>query len=78
MFDKTTGAITGYEDLDEFNNHFSDFENAIVQGNSKKNTHRPFAKTLLMFMVPGVVTNFVFPCFVPCCIPSVPITLEGY
>ena len=60
VFDKTTGAITGYVDLDEFNNHFRNFENAIVQGNSKK-THRPFAKTLLMFMVRGVVTNFVFP-----------------
>ena len=47
-------------DLDEFNNHFSDFENAIIQGSSKK-ACRPFAKTLLIFMVCGVMTNFVFP-----------------
>ena len=47
-------------DLDEFNNHLSDFENAVIQGSSKK-AHCPFAKTLLIFMVRGMVTHFVFP-----------------
>lgn len=60
MFDKSTGAITGYVDLDDFNNHFSEFENAIFQSTNKK-ARRPFAKTILTFMVRGVVTNFVFP-----------------
>lgn len=60
VFDKSTGAITGYVDLDEFNNHLIDFESAISQGTNKK-SHRPFAKTLLVFMVRGLVTNFIFP-----------------
>ncbi len=60
VFNKSTGAITGFVDLDDFNNHLIDFENAISQDTNQKSC-RPFAKTLLVFMVRGVVTNFVFP-----------------
>ena len=42
------------------NNSLSDFENAIIQGSSKK-ARCSFAMTLSIFMVCGVVTNFVFP-----------------
>lgn len=58
VFDKNTGAITGFVDLGDFNNHFIDLENVITKG---KKSHRPLAKTLLVFMVRGAVTHFVFP-----------------
>lgn len=60
VFDKSTGAITGFIDLGNLNNHFIDLENTISKGANKR-YHRPLAKTLLVFMVRGAVTNLVFP-----------------
>jgi len=60
VFDKSTGAITGFVDLGDMNNHFSDLENLISNGENK-HSHHPLAKTLVVFMVRGAVTNLVFP-----------------
>lgn len=60
VFDKSTGAITGYVDLDDFNNHLIEYEKSISQVTNKK-VRRPLAKTLLVFMIRGLVTNFIFP-----------------
>ena len=59
VFNKNTGSITGFVDLGDLNNHFIDLENAVASG--RRRTHRPLAKTLLVFMVRGAVTNYVFP-----------------
>ena len=60
VFDKTSGAITGFVDLGDFNNHFVDLERTISEEVNKQ-PHRPLAKTLLVIMVHGIGTNFVFP-----------------
>ena len=60
VFNKSTGSVIGFVDLGDINNHFIDIENFISTGSTKR-PKRPLAKTLLVFMVRGAVTNFVFP-----------------
>ncbi|SMN01062.1 hypothetical protein SPONL_1742 [uncultured Candidatus Thioglobus sp.] len=60
VFNKSTGAIIGFVDLGDLNNHFVDLENLLSKGASKRPL-RPLAKTLLVFMIRGVVTNLIFP-----------------
>lgn len=58
VFDKHCGRITVFVDLGEVNNYFSDLENIVSEGGRK---YRPIAKTLVVFMVRGLVTNYTFP-----------------
>ena len=60
VFNKLTGSVTGFVDLGDINNHFNDMEN-LINNESNKRPNRPLAKTLLVFMIRGAVTNFVFP-----------------
>ena len=55
MYDKHTGALTGYTDLGEVNNHLLGFERSIDSSSPAP------AKSMLTFMVKGLFTNLQFP-----------------
>ena len=56
MFDKHTGSLTGYADLGEVNNLFSELEEK-KSGTQK----RPLAKCILVFMIRELYTSLKFP-----------------
>ena len=58
VYDGKTGALIGYTDLGEVNNHLLAFERSVV--NDIKDRKEP-AKTMLTFMVKGLFTSFKFP-----------------
>ena len=55
MYDKHTGALIGYTDLGEVNNHLFGFERSIDSSSPAP------AKSMLTFMVKGLFTNLQFP-----------------
>ena len=57
VFDKHTGSLTGYADLGEVNNLFSELEEEKKSGTHK----RPLAKCILVFMIGGLFTSLKFP-----------------
>ena len=66
VFQKSLGALIGYQDLGDINNLLHDAEDQI---NNPGNHRRPLAKLMLVFMVRGVFTPFikVSLCAVSCC-----------
>ena len=58
VFQKSTGALIGYEDLGDVNNLLCDTQNQI---NDPDNHRRPLAKVMLVFMVRGLLTSFKYP-----------------
>ena len=57
VFDKHTGSLTGYADLGEVNNLFTELEEEKKSGTQK----RPLAKCILVFMIRGLFTSLKFP-----------------
>jgi hypothetical protein len=55
VYDKHTGALIGYTDLGEVNNHLLGFERSIDSSSPAP------AKSMLTFMVKGLFTNLQFP-----------------
>ena len=60
VFDKHCGALLGFVNLGDVMTHLMDFEKQ-VQEQSSYCPKRPFAKTILVFMVRGMLTNTRFP-----------------
>ena len=60
VFDKHTGALTGVVDMGDINNAFIDYENRVLK-NDHTSDHRPLAKTILVFMVRGLLCDITFP-----------------
>ena len=58
VFQKSSGALIGYQDLGDINNLLHDAEDQI---NNPGNHRRPLAKLMLVFMVRGVFTPLKFP-----------------
>ena len=58
VFQKSSGALIGYQDLGDVNNLLHDAEDQI---NNPSNHRRPLAKLMLVFMVRGVFTPLKFP-----------------
>ena len=57
VFDKHTGSLTGYADLGEVNNLFTELEEEKKSGTPKW----PLAKCILVFMIRGLFTSLKFP-----------------
>ena len=51
VFDKHTGALTGFVDLGEATNHFDNYEEAKPK----------VAKTVVVLIVRGLVSDLLFP-----------------
>ena len=58
VYDKHTGALTGFANLGDINSHLLAFEHSL--GNSITTT-QPLASTMMTFMVQGLFTNLSFP-----------------
>ena len=58
VFQKSIGALIGYEDLGDVNNLLRDAQNQI---NDPDNHRRPLAIVMLVFMVRGLFTSFKYP-----------------
>lgn len=61
VYSKSTGAIVGFYDMGDLNNEFSEYEKLVNKSNSAQTIRRTPAKTILTFMVRGLVTDLVFP-----------------
>ena len=57
VYDKHTGSLTGYSDIGEVNNLFTELE----QDKKGSLSRRPLAKSVLAFMVRGLFTSLKFP-----------------
>ena len=55
VFDKNTGNLTGFIDIDDINMHLIEYEN------QRQKLRRPLAKSVVVFMVRGLVSNLLFP-----------------
>ena len=60
VYSKATGTIVGFYDMGDLNNEFSEYEKIVKSSNSKPLRRTP-AKSLLMFMVRGLVSDLTFP-----------------
>ena len=58
VFDKSSGVLTGFVDLGDIDNHLSEYERILSDGKQKS---RALAKTIVVFMVRGALTDIVFP-----------------
>lgn len=62
VYSKATGAIVGFYDMGDLNNEFSEYEKLVNNSSSStKPASRTPAKTILTFMVRGLVTDLAFP-----------------
>ena len=69
VYDKHTGALVGFANLGNINQHLKQFEQSL-QGD---NITEPLAKSMLVLMVRGLSTNLQFPyAQFPC------VTLAGH
>ena len=59
VYDKSTGTLTGYSDLEEVNTLLMAAEEKFKDPGS--NMQRPLAKRMLVFMVRGLFTSLKFP-----------------
>ena len=59
VYEKSTGALFGFTDLDEVNNQLDDFEKFLSSDST--GLQRPLAKTMLVFMFKGLFTNVAMP-----------------
>ena len=57
VYDKQSGMLVGFENLGDTNNHLIRFEYAL----SDDTVPRPLAKSMLVLMVQGLLTNLRFP-----------------
>jgi hypothetical protein len=55
---KSSGTLTGFVDLDDIDNHLREHERTISTNQQKART---LAKTIVVFMVRGALTDIVFP-----------------
>ena len=60
VFDKHCGALVGFVNLGDVTTHLMDFEKQVEEQSSYC-PKRPLAKTILVFMVRGMLTNTSFP-----------------
>ena len=58
VFNKSSGTLTGFVDLDDIDNHLRECEHIISTNQQKART---LAKTIVVFMVRGALTDIVFP-----------------
>lgn len=58
VYDKHTGALTGFVNLGETNEHLLQLERQLRSGTE---TSEPLAKTMLVLMVRGLFTRLQFP-----------------
>ena len=58
VYDKHTGALTGFVNLGETNEHLLQLEHQLRSGND---ANEPLAKTMLVLMVRGLFTRLQFP-----------------
>ena len=57
MYNKTSGALTGFVELGDIDSHLNEYERSIYEPKKQKS----LAKTIVVFMVRGVVTSLIFP-----------------
>ena len=57
MYNKTSGALKGFIELGDIDSHLNEYERSIYEPKKQKS----LAKTIVVFMVRGVVTNLIFP-----------------
>lgn len=72
VYDKTSGTLTGFVELDDVDAHLNDYEQLCLSAGEPKKK-RTLAKTIVVFMVRGAVTSLIFPYAIfPVC------SLKGY
>ena len=59
VYNKTSGALTGFVELGDIDSHLDEFERCCSPQNSKR--QKALAKTIVVFMVRGAVTSLIFP-----------------
>lgn len=58
VYRKTTGDLTGFVELGDVDTYLDEYERCSLQGSRKS---RELAKTIVVFMVRGLLTNLLFP-----------------
>ena len=62
VYDKHTGALIGFANLGEINEHLLSFQHIIEgESDSDESEEQELAKTMFVIMVRGLITNFQFP-----------------
>lgn len=59
VYSKSSGDLTGFVELSDIDTHLNEYERSFLQESPKM--PRALAKTIVLFMVRGVLTNLVFP-----------------
>ena len=59
VFEKFTGALFGFTDLEEVNKQLDEFEASLK--NNEFLLQRPFTKTMIVFMFKDLFTNTALP-----------------
>ena len=57
VYDKHSGSLVGFVNLGDINNHLLQFEDSLLSDPPP----RPMAKTMLVFMVRGILSDLAFP-----------------
>ena len=57
VYNKTSGALTGFVELGDIDSHLNEYKRSIYEPKKQKS----LAKTIVVFMVRGVVTSLIFP-----------------
>ena len=66
VYDKHTGALTGFCNLGDVSDHLSKFENSLMEGIEPESP--VIAKTMMVIMVRGLFNSLQFPyAQFPCC-----------
>ena len=60
MYNKHTGALIGFTDIGDINAHLLKFQ-ASLEPNNDLSDNKQIAKTMLVFMVRGLLSNLEFP-----------------
>lgn len=58
VYNKHSGALTGFVELGDIDSHLNDYEHSLLQQSRR---HKTLAKTIVVFMVRGVVSSLIFP-----------------
>ena len=61
VYNKTSGALKGFVELGDIDSHLNEYERSIYEPKKQKS----LAKTIVVFMVRGVVASLIFPCIFP-------------
>ena len=61
VYDKHTGQLIGFVNLEEINTHLKEFEKSLAADSSPSPTQPPLASTIMTFMVRGLFSSLQYP-----------------